>query len=418
MKILLRGGGLINKGAEAMLLTVKAEMAKRVPNAHFILPKDCIHSDAEDTQARRFGFEVRRPRVATRFRTATTTLKVAIRASKSARTLWRRRDEYFPTLEMLAEVDAVLDVHGYAFGDPWLPHYVVRTSGFVSLCRMLRKPYIFLPQSWGPFQRKSTQSGYRGICRDSTAFYARDRASRAYLAELLAQPESEIRLSPDIAFVFNHNDYAVGDVPPLPAILMTTSDPLVGISPNMRVYERAGGGGVGNEYIKALACICRQCIRLGARLVLIPHEIRAPNRQAGVSDDCFLIHLLTGIVDDQSIIALTDQYTAPQIRMVMERLDLLVGSRFHALVGALSAKVPVVALGWSHKYLELLTDVGLNGFCASYSEAAHQEVIGILERAWFSRAELRQRLAACVPGIQGRVGRMFDDVAREITVGE
>ena len=35
MRVLLRGGGFVNKGAEAMLLTVKAELTRRIPQARW-----------------------------------------------------------------------------------------------------------------------------------------------------------------------------------------------------------------------------------------------------------------------------------------------------------------------------------------------------------------------------------------------
>src|SRR5690606_14730126 len=41
---------------------------------------------------------------------------------------------------------------------------------------------------------------------------------------------------------------------------------------------------------------------------------------------------------------------------------LIVGSRFHALVSALSQNIPSIALGWSHKYKTLFSEFEVSDF--------------------------------------------------------
>lgn len=213
MRVLLRGGGFVNKGAEAMLLTVKAELTRRIPQARFVLPADCIHSDAEAGDAGGHGFEIQAVPPATPWRLAGAAVRAAARAPRQAGDLWRKRSEAFETLALLDGVDAVVDVHGYAFGDPWPPKYVLRTAAYVTHCRQQGKPYVFMPQSWGPFERETTRAGYRWLCTGSALYYARDDTSRDYLAELLACDAVQIRQSPDIVFLFDPADHggAAGD---------------------------------------------------------------------------------------------------------------------------------------------------------------------------------------------------------------
>lgn len=52
-----------------------------------------------------------------------------------------------------------------------------------------------------------------------------------------------------------------------------------------------------------------------------------------------------------------------EIRAFISKSSILVASRFHAMVGALEQKVPVLLMGWSHKYQEVLDMFGL-GHCA------------------------------------------------------
>jgi polysaccharide pyruvyl transferase WcaK-like protein len=412
MRVLIRGGGLINKGAEAMLLTAKVELGARLATASFVLPFDCIRHDSEQTQAHAYGFAVKPLREESAFASTSRLTHAALFSRYKARDLLRRRSEHLETLNMLMDVDAVVDVHGYAFGDPWGEHYATRTDLFVEHCRAHGKPYVFLPQSWGPFQRKSTLGRYRAICSGATGLFARDKASRAYVGELLGRPAEAIALSPDIAFRFRPAQNA--EAAPLFAALGIEErvGALVGIAPNMRVFERAIGEGSENAYMRALVNIARLFLAEGVRVVLIPHEIKARQSATERDDDRFLISRVAEELADARVIPMVGNYTAPQIKAVIGQLDLLIGSRFHALVGALSSGVPVVALGWSHKYDELLDDVGLRGYCTGYDELHWEQVRPKVLSAWKVREGLRGILDARLPAIQSQVDECFDEVAQ------
>jgi hypothetical protein len=51
------------------------------------------------------------------------------------------------------------------------------------------------------------------------------------------------------------------------------------------------------------------------------------------------------------------------VKKIISGSQFLVGSRFHALAGALSSAVPAIALGWSHKYQEIFSDFNVSDFC-------------------------------------------------------
>jgi colanic acid/amylovoran biosynthesis protein len=48
-----------------------------------------------------------------------------------------------------------------------------------------------------------------------------------------------------------------------------------------------------------------------------------------------------------------------RLKAVLSGAKLIVGSRFHSIVGALSSSVPCIALGWAHKYQAIMEDFGV-----------------------------------------------------------
>ena len=71
---------------------------------------------------------------------------------------------------------------------------------------------------------------------------------------------------------------------------------------------------------------------------------------------------------------------------------LLVGSRYHSIVAALSQCVPCVGLGWSHKYDTLFQDFGCESLLVQ-SGTTLEEVIGVLDVLIDQEGNSNHRLA-------------------------
>jgi polysaccharide pyruvyl transferase WcaK-like protein len=414
MRFLIRGAGFINKGAEAMLLTLKEELLSRFQDAEFVYPAESIRNEQEVECARRNGFIIYKRKSETISKKIVRIGLATYRAPSGFFQFWVDRQSVIETLQMLDDIDAVFDVHGYAFGDPWGLHYAIRTERYVEHCRSNGIPYIFMPQSWGPFTDASRQDRYRRICRDADMLFVRDCESREYVANLLGKPAQTIRLGPDIAFRFNGLSESE-EMAFLNTLGMDSAGrPQVGIAPNMRVFERMPGEGIENRYFQILLEITRLFLDYGATVILIPHEIKMFQDKADWNDDRSLISMVANAVNHSNLIAMTEDYSARQIKSVISKLDLLIGSRFHALVGAISSNVPVVALGWSHKYVELLRSVDLENYCSGHDEEDSVVILQQVQQAWRRRAELKEQLANCVPDIKASVDRVFAEVCAGI----
>lgn len=79
------------------------------------------------------------------------------------------------------------------------------------------------------------------------------------------------------------------------------------------------------------------------------------------------------------IIVLKKEYNAMELKTIIGQCDLLIGSRYHSIVAALSQGIPVLAIGWHHKYHEIMKLVNLENFVFNIDEINKKNVDEILK---------------------------------------
>ena len=182
----------------------------------------------------------------------------------------------------------------------------------------------------------------------------------------------------------------------------------------MRVYERTSGVGADNKYVQLLVEIANYCIeKLGASVLLSPNEIKVPGKTG--QDDRFLCGIIQLLINkNEYCFTIREYYPSEIIKSIVSHVDLLIASRFHSLVFALSSEIPVMALGWSHKYVELLRPFGLSDYVCSHDQLDQTAVLNMLNKAWVERENNKNRIGDVLPAIQKDVDTMFDLVAEVI----
>lgn len=419
--LLVTGGWFWNKGAEAMLRTVQSGILDQVPGARGLLygPR---HESVAPEVLRGLQLWSLSPRRRLQLGLLARWGYLSTPLGRRART--RLRHEL--------GLDAVIDISGYKCGDPWQrPLEWSRARFLPSLKRALGSslvgdiwaiyealglPVFHLPQAWGPFENPLSRRTAERVVRGAARVYARDAVSYEWLRSLDSFSEDKVRRASDIAFAFVGAPAEVGREQLSRLGVQPGTAPLVGIVPNMRIYERAEGEGPQNAYVRSLLTIARWFAReQGCQTILMPHEI-IPERLPG-RDDRFLCRLVReGCADLPNVFAVTADHSAEELKAMIGETDLLVSSRFHSLIAALSLRRPVVALAWSHKYHELLGGVDLAEFVLPHG-AGTEELLALCQKAWGARADMVQRLTRHVPTHEASAAGVLREVTEMMTRG-
>jgi polysaccharide pyruvyl transferase WcaK-like protein len=291
------------------------------------------------------------------------------------------------------QIDAVLDASGFRYSDD--DRHGARSARELAhnarRWRRAGKLVVLLPQALGPFQMPAVREPFLRALDAVDLVYARDARSEAHLREL-APGDDRIRRAPDITIAL------AGTCPPdLEALV--GSGPFACLVPNDRMLERTALE-VAEGYVAFLRSCAHEVSALGLRPVLVLHET--------ARDAPFIDRLGDALGTDPRVVTECDPLV---LKGILGAAAIVVSSRYHALVSAMSQGVPVVATGWSHKYATLLDDFGtpeqLVDVLADPGELRARLTVGVdgPARAEMS-ATLRRRAAEQAAGVASMWGEI------------
>lgn len=275
------------------------------------------------------------------------------------------------------QVDVVLEASGFAYGDQWPLRFLQNTAKEVVRFASAGKPFVFMPQAFGPFSSEDSKAAMRDIIRHARLIFVRDPVSLQHLQSCVANLPDSVVLTPDftISLTARTNDE-------LPDI----TGPYAALIPNNKVvskFNHAGAEQQRNDYIAAFAAAANKLSAEGLQCVLVNHE--------GKEDAQLCAEIAAKA--PCSIVQIDDPLA---VKAFIGKAELAISSRFHGAVNALSQGVPCIATSWSHKYHAMMADFGMGDYCVA--ELSEQSLLRALQHLLDSKSlletEVKQRAIA------------------------
>lgn len=408
--ILLIGAGFKNKGAEAMALTAIMRFHQLYPGCKITmasyhqeqLPYG-IHSfspPSEDGEIYRFEL-IHNPQKRHHL------LHVPLYWLLPFLPLRNRILKHEPYLQRFAQADLVVDLSGFALSDqqPFITRLSFCFEIFTSCC--MGKPFVIFTQALGPFEKVSTRLLAKLFLPKVDLLIARGQKTYKYLKQLGITRRMEIPICADSAFLFPSAPSDIANR--LLGNHAATDRPLFGILSNINIFHRTQPSNDHNSYIQILARLCDYVhAELGAEVVFICHE----RREQGQKDDEWLTHhVIKQTKNPHRIGVITADHPASELKAVIGRLDFIVASRFHSIVGAMSMATPFLVLSWAHKYDELVADVQMEDRVFDIQHLSVDSFFETLRKEWDRKDTIRARLTQHYLGLRSSADRAFQLVA-------
>lgn len=225
------------------------------------------------------------------------------------------------------DITGVLDASGFAYSDSFGGKRSKREALYGRRWQSRGVPKVMLPQAFGPFEDRDVARWATEVLNQANIVFVRDATSRNYLKRL--QIRTEVIVAPDFTIGL---DPTIVDVP--------VGGQYVAIVPNTKLVTQRV---IGEEaYVEGLTALARAAMSVGLIPLVVVHEASDRRIASTISSN-----LNARVFEDGRPRAL---------KGAIGGASLLIASRFHAVVGGLSQAVPTIAIGWSHKYSELLRD--------------------------------------------------------------
>ena len=217
---------------------------------------------------------------------------------------------------------------------------------------------VFMPQAFGPFQLEGSRKHILSLKPFIDHIYAREQVSFQNLMEPLPDA-TNISISPDFTCSFKPESY------PLPF----PNKGYVVIIPNRQMLVRSASG-IASKYCDFMLSAVRHLKSIVENIIFLNHEGK---------DDLGVIDFLNASIDNSGLVL--KNLTAGECKSVIAVAKFVLTSRYHGLVSSLTEAVPTLCTSWSHKYQELVEELGCPNSCISLSDSNAISVINdIIQR--------------------------------------
>jgi polysaccharide pyruvyl transferase WcaK-like protein len=401
-KVSIVGAALsANKGAAAMLETVIAKLPSTMGDCSFDILTTYPEADRpkipSGSKARVVGLQP--------LRLALVEIPVAF-VALIARTLrlplgWVRTR----ACRSILDSSVVVDVAGISFVDGRGIPITIYNTLMTGLPLLLGVPTVKAAQALGPFKTQPNRLLAKLVLPRLAAVCARGARTREHLDDLRLTNVTNVA---DLAFSLDESEI-------LPTSVTESLAPLgekfIVVMPSSVVrglYESSGA-----DYVSAVSTLIRE-IRLvtGLAVVIAPHSYRVGHPEGRMNDGPVCRQVADALSDDPMVVGVDADLSAGELRRLIGLGQVLVTSRFHAMISGLSTCTPTVVVGWSHKYREVLDDFGLAEFGMDSSAlSSPAEIVAQVQRCVADKSRIELQIREALPAVKERSALNFSIIA-------
>jgi len=417
-KISIIGGTIWgNRGAEAMLVTTICQLRQRFPDASFNIFSyyaDKDRSLVSDPHIRVYDSSPKALILHHLLGTLIFKVLIIFGIKPSAGKLLK-----IPSA--LANSDCLLDIGGITFSDgreKFLPFNILTIWPAI----ILGTPVVKLAQALGPFKHRLNRNLARIFLSRCKHIFARGKESAAHLAHL-SLTDSQSEPAADIAFLYTSDCSLSSENEPRVQELLRGLDrqkqkgkKIIVFSPSILVHAKMAQ--LGKDYIQQFLSLIQHFGSQDFFYLFLPNSTRETSTEKHNNDILLINHIAARVRQEcdqktaKDAIAFIDfDINTRSIRKLISYADILLTSRYHAMISGLSLSIPTIVIGWSHKYHETMQSFNLSQYVFDINASTpnlSKSIADMLENAFAIKKEIVNRL----PEVQNLAQKQYHYLER------
>lgn len=274
-----------------------------------------------------------------------------------------------PALRAIAEADVIADLSGISFVDGRRFVVLIYNALLVLVPLALGRPVVKCAQAMGPFRTALNRALAHRLLPRLHAICPRGHASEQHLRNLGL---TNLRPAADLAFTMQVPAKVRARI--RDRLTEAAPGPYIVVAPSQVVDTYCAQLGIDYQRIVA-EFIETAAARTKCTVVMIAHSAEAGGSANHMNDLPLCRRIFQRLQETERVIFFDEDLLPTELRAVIGEGRLVVTSRFHAMVSALTECRPVLVVGWSHKYAEVLEPFGLDDAVLPYTELRTSEAL-------------------------------------------
>lgn len=272
----------------------------------------------------------------------------------------------------MSELDMIFDVtFGDGFSDIYGKMWNVTTDMLKELAIKSGTPLILLPQTYGPYKDTKLKKWAEHIVKKCSFAYSRDTASAVEMNKICG---NKVEVLTDMAFAlpYNKSEY-----------LVDHNKINVGINVSSLLWDSAYAKdnkfGLNTEYKEFITKLIQELLNFGRyRIHLIPHVIDAENYESA-ENDVRACDAVKKMFNNDDVICAPAFDNPVDAKSYIANMDVFVGARMHATIGAVSAGVATIPFAYSKKFKTMFGNLGYKYVIEAQSAETNESLRQTLE---------------------------------------
>ncbi len=297
-----------------------------------------------------------------------------------------------PMFTSMLKTDVVLITDNILYDHKYynpIINYLSSIALYAPTCKRRYIPVVLYNASIGPINLDVGARAIRKVMECCTLIITRDESTRRLLKELgVSHPQ--VIVNADCALNTTSSDKKRIDEIAAKEGLFTNPNGTIGFNLNANIDKwNKGGTFTLRYYLKTIAWTIDYLIeKLDIDVVFVISQ----NADQNVTRDCF--HYIRN--SNRVRIISNQDYNYEELTGILQRVEVLVGLRTHALIFSAVANTPMIGLESHHRSNGFMETIDQNEWVINISNLTSQRLSDTILEAWEQRAEIREELTPIV----------------------